>query len=243
MRFNERAATYDLHAAPQRHFARGVAEFIGNPPPAQAVELGAGTGALTRELVARGFDMMATDASPAMLDLGKRALPEVHWRQLDAFSEPLPRALLQVSSGLLQWAPEPGRVLQAWRAGLLPGGGMVHAFPCEPCLSEWRQVSHHSPIVWRSPADWVQLFERAGLSVKRQQLWTAQFWFSSALEMVRSMHASGVTGAPSLTTAQLRHALREYQGLYGTGQGVPATWAWLAIEAVDSGSKSSGGGV
>jgi SAM-dependent methyltransferase len=243
MRFNERAATYDLHAAPQRHFALGVAEFIGNPPPAQALELGAGTGALTRELLARGFDVEATDASPAMLDLGKSALPGVHWRQLDAFSERLPQVVLQVSSGLLQWAPEPEQVLGAWRAGLLPGGRMVHAFPCEPCLNQWRQVSHHSPIVWRTPAEWVELFERAGLKVKRQQLWTEQFWFSSALEMVRSMHASGVTGAPSLTTAQLRQAVREYQRLYGTGQGVPATWAWLAIEAVASGSKSSGGGV
>ncbi len=243
MRFNERAATYDLHAGPQRGFARRVAEFIGNPPPTGALELGAGTGALTRELVMRGFDVVATDASPAMLDLGKSALPKGTWQKLDAFSERLPESALQVSSGLLQWAPDPFKVLRTWCDGLLAGGCMVHAFPCEPCLREWREVSHYSPIVWRDPAGWVRLFESAGLIVKRRQVWTEQFWFSSALEMVRGMHASGVTGAPSLSTAQLRHALKEYQRLYGTGQGVPATWAWLAIEAVASGSKSSGGGV
>ena len=51
MRFDVCAHTYDEHAGPQRFFAERVAQFIGAKSTENILELGAGTGALTRHLI------------------------------------------------------------------------------------------------------------------------------------------------------------------------------------------------
>ncbi len=232
MRFEERALTYDAHAAPQRSFAEKVAQSLQCSPGDQVLELGAGTGALTSFLCARpGIRVNATDASPAMVALGRTAVPQAKWSVLDAFSQPLPPSTLQVSSGLLQWAPDPVRVLQSWRQSLLLGARMLHAFPCQPCLQEWREVLRESPVFWRTEGEWLELFSAAGLRVSQKNLWMDRWSFASALEMVRSMHRSGVTGQARVGPGVLRAALRAYEKQYRCADGVWATWAWLAVEA------------
>ena len=232
MRFEERALTYDANALPQRSFASKVAQSLQCSPSDEVLELGAGTGALTAFLCARpGLRVVATDASPAMVALGKTAVPLAQWKILDAFSETLPPSTIQVSSGLLQWAPDPARVLQSWKQGLLPGARMLHAFPCQPCLQEWRDVLHESPVFWRSEGEWLELFAAAGLRVTRKSLWKDRWFFGSALDMVRAMHRSGVTGRARVGPGALRSALRSYDRQYGSPEGVWATWAWLAVEA------------
>ncbi|MEY4388176.1 MAG: Malonyl-[acyl-carrier protein] O-methyltransferase [Verrucomicrobiota bacterium] len=229
MRFDVCAHTYDEHAGPQRFFAERVAHFIGAKSTENILELGAGTGALTQAL--KGSFVLATDASPAMIERGSQFVPLAHWSVLDAFSEPLPVAGLQVSSGLLHWANDPSAMLATWKTFLMPGGRMVHAVPCEPCLKEWRALVPESPVPWRDEAEWLKIFERAGLRVTRSQSWTHQAVCSSALEMVRGFHRTGVTGRVRVGPGRLRHALREYDVQHRVPGGVQATWAWLAIEA------------
>jgi len=250
MRFDICAHTYDEHAGPQRFFAEHVAQFIGAKPPGLIVELGAGTGALTRCLigapstasartdasesqagVARVAPILATDASPKMVDRGRLAVPQARWSVLDAFREPLPAAALQVSSGLLHWADDPGAVITRWKTHLAPGGRMIHAIPCEPCLAEWRALVPESPVPWRNEAEWLRIFERAGLQVSRSLTWTHTDTCSSALEMVRGFHRTGVTGRMRVGPARLRKALRAYDTNHGMTSGVKTTWVWLAIEA------------
>ena len=235
MRFDSFAASYDLHAVSQRAFAARVAKFI-RPEPGEAVlELGAGTGALTRCLLAwTAGPIKATDVSQAMLQLGRQAVPQAEWAELDAFSGSIPASSLQISSGLLQWAPEPARVLQAWKRALKPGGRMAHAFPCEPCLVEWRALAPESPLHWRDEGTWLRLFEQSGLRVRRRELWVKQFVFPSSLELPRAMHRSGVTGRPRLGAGRLRRVLRDYDARHSCSQGVASTWTWLAIEACAS---------
>lgn len=246
MRFNVCAHTYDQHAGPQRFFAERVARLIGAKPTESILELGAGTGALTQHLIrapstvaancARsetvpGVPVLATDASPAMVERGRLGVPQAHWAVLDAFSQPLPVALLQVSSGLLHWASDPAATLVQWKSFLGPGGRMVHAVPCEPCLAEWRALVPESPVPWRSEAEWRSIFEHAGLQVIRSQCWMHSAVCASALEMVRGFHRTGVTGRVRVGPARLRHALREYDAQHCVPGGVQATWAWLAVEA------------
>lgn len=232
MRFDECASSYDDHALPQRVFAARVAAFIGEPPAGKALEMGAGTGALTRCLAGRpGVRWVATDSSPAMLAIGQRAAPQAEWALLDAFREPIPTADLQVSSGLLQWAPDPGQALARWAAAVRSGGRMVHAFPCEPCLREWRSLVPHGPLRWRSEVEWQKLFAQAGLEILRSQAWKDTAVLRSALDLVRGLHHSGVTGRPQLTPGRLRAALRTYDARFCTAGGVAATWAWMVIEA------------
>jgi trans-aconitate methyltransferase len=232
MRFDERARTYDANSLPQRSFAARVSEFLDCSPGDRVLELGAGTGALTAWLCSRpGLQVLATDASQAMVALGKAAVPKAEWHVLDAFREKLPRAKLQVSSGLLQWAEDPVQVLRSWQQALEPGARMVHAFPCKPCLQEWREVLKDSPVRWRDEDDWLDIFSTAGLRVARKSLWMDRWVFGSALDMVRSMHRSGVTGQVRVGPGSLRSAMRVYDTRYRTVDGVTATWAWLAVEA------------
>lgn len=232
MRFDSFAHSYDLHAAPQRAFAARVAQFIQPRLDEDILELGAGTGALTRCLLARGSaDIRATDGSRAMVELGRRSAPGAQWGQWDAFSGPVPAARLQVSSGLLQWAAEPVKVLENWRSSLKAGGRMVHALACEPCLREWRGLVPESPLQWRDEASWLGYFKNAGLRVSRHELWVERFFFPSSLDLLRAMHRSGVTGQPQLGAGRLRRALRNYALRHSSPQGVVSTWAWLAVEA------------
>jgi len=239
MRFDVCADTYDEHAGPQRFFAERVAQFINAKPDDTILELGAGTGALTKCLsecrasVQSGETyILATDASPAMVQRGRLIAPQVPWSVLDAFNEPLPVAALQVSSGLLHWALDPVATLERWKGCLAPGGRMVHAIPCEPCLVEWRALVPESPVPWRDEAGWRWMFERAGLRINRAQSWSHATVCDSALAMVRGLHRSGVTGRVRVGPGRLRRALRDYEEQHQVPGGVQATWAWLAVEAM-----------
>lgn len=229
MRFDVCAHTYDEHAGPQRFFAERVAQFIGAGPHDLIVELGAGTGTLTRLL--RSKMIFATDASPKMVEAGRQAVPNAHWQVSDAFDERIPLAEVQVSSGLLHWSEDPVSILGRWKNRIHPKGRMVHAIPCEPCLVEWRVLVPESPVPWRSEAEWLKIFERAGLRVTRSQSWTHTEVCSSALEMVRGFHRTGVTGRVRVGPSRLRRALRAYDAKHRVAGGVKATWAWLAVEA------------
>jgi SAM-dependent methyltransferase len=239
MRFDACASSYDENAKPQRFFAERVAQFINTSVAQQPrgatsiLELGAGTGALTRCLCTLGCSaILATDASPAMVRYGRTAVPAASWSVLDAFAGPIPSAALQVSSGLLHWAREPADMLARWKSFLPEGGRMIHAIPCDPCLAEWRAIVPDSPVLWRDAAGWRSVFITAGLQVCRSQLWTHQAVAYSAIELVRGFHRSGVTGGVRIGPGRLRRALRDYDLRNRTPAGTVATWAWLAIEAM-----------
>jgi len=167
MRFDTCAHSHDTHAMAQRAFAARIAQFAGVKPGETILEFGAGTGALTLHLCDAGAHVRATDISAAMVSLGRAAVPSAVWSELDAFREPLPECPFQVSSGLLQWAEEPVSILQQWKASLTPGGKMVHAFACEPCLMEWRRLVGESPVRWRDERAWCEVFSTAGCSSRR----------------------------------------------------------------------------
>lgn len=232
MRFDQCAAHYDSHAGPQRAFAPEVVRFATIEVGSEVLELGAGTGILTKFLCnLKDVHVEATDVSPSMVRIGRQAVPQAHWSVLDAFQGPVPPGSLQISSGLLQWAKDPHEVLKRWRESLRPGGRMIHAFPCEPCLKEWREIVSQGPLVWRDEPAWKSVFESAGLKVSRSALWIEDHVFGSAHEMLRSLHNSGVTGRVHLTPGRLRSCLREYDRRNRKTDGVHVTWAWLAIEA------------
>jgi SAM-dependent methyltransferase len=63
------------------------------------LELGCGSGLLTRELTAAGHHVIATDASPAMLDLARSYAPAADVRILMLPGDPLPAADAVVSVG------------------------------------------------------------------------------------------------------------------------------------------------
>jgi SAM-dependent methyltransferase len=71
-------------------FAVDLAGRVAGRHPAQVLELAAGTGVLTREILAAlpGIEVSATDLNAAMVDLGRRHVPGARWRQADAMDLP-----------------------------------------------------------------------------------------------------------------------------------------------------------
>src|SRR5215211_4201487 len=91
------------------------------------LELGCGSGALTRHLVEAGHRVVATDASPPMLELAREAVPGAEeLRLLKLLDDPLPECDAVVSVGhVLSYLPNEGALeaaLVAAANALRPGG-------------------------------------------------------------------------------------------------------------------------
>jgi len=130
--FGRHAAEYDRHAAVQRRLADELDAALTGTRPRQILELGCGTGYLTRRLRARfpRAELTAIDLSARMLERARAACPgPVRWLLGDAEAvawEPA-RYDLIVSSATVQWFARPAATTAALAAALTPGGCAAHA--------------------------------------------------------------------------------------------------------------------
>jgi SAM-dependent methyltransferase len=89
--FESVAAEYERHRPEYPEEAlRWAAEQLGLGPGARVLDLGAGTGKLTRGLVALGFEVVAVEPGAAMLDQLRTAVPEAETLEASAESIPVP---------------------------------------------------------------------------------------------------------------------------------------------------------
>lgn len=120
------------------------------------LELGCGTGLLTKELVAAGHRVIATDASLAMLDVARELLGDraQEVRQLTLPDDPVPQADAIVAVGHpLNYLPDAkaiDRALIAIAGALRPGG--LLAF--DICDLEWGRARREAPHFAEVREDW-----------------------------------------------------------------------------------------
>jgi SAM-dependent methyltransferase len=125
------------------------------------LELGCGTGLLTKELIAVGHRVIATDASPQMLELASGQLGESaeEIRQLTLPDDPLPDADAIVAVGhpinYLADAAAVDRALVAIADALRPGG--LTAF--DMCDLEWGEARRDAPNYAMAAPDWAIITE------------------------------------------------------------------------------------
>jgi SAM-dependent methyltransferase len=125
------------------------------------LEFGCGSGLLTRELIAAGHRVIATDASPAMLEIARAEIgakaEEV--RKLTLPDDPLPEADAIVAVGHpINYLPDAAaidRALVAIAGALRPGG--LLAF--DVCDLEWGQARRNAPAAGRTGDDWAVITE------------------------------------------------------------------------------------
>ena len=120
------------------------------------VELGCGSGHLTRHLLEGGHRVIATDASPAMLDLALSAVPNVEdLRLLVLPDDPIPAADAIVSVGhVLSYLPDEAAIGRAFRAicsALRPGGILA----LDICDLKWGETRRDAPLSASVSDDWV----------------------------------------------------------------------------------------
>ncbi|KAA0235007.1 MAG: Trans-aconitate 2-methyltransferase [Acidimicrobiales bacterium] len=119
------------------------------------LELGCGSGLLTRHLIDAGHRVIATDASPSMLDLARENVGNAEeLRQLVLPDDPIPPADAIVSVGhVLNYLPDEASLLRAVTAAtraLRPGGLIA----IDLCDLEWAEARRDSPPLARIEQDW-----------------------------------------------------------------------------------------
>ena len=119
------------------------------------LELGCGSGLLTRHLVDAGHRVLATDASPAMLDLAREIVPDAEAvTRLVLPDDPIPACDAIVSVGHpLSYLPDEAsieRALVAAAQALRPGGVLA----VDVCDLEWGTARHNAPNLGRVTDEW-----------------------------------------------------------------------------------------
>jgi|ETNmetMinimDraft_22_1059887.scaffolds.fasta_scaffold00032_47 SAM-dependent methyltransferase len=233
MRFDRKAAQYHEKADIQKLVADWCGDWIERDcQDKKAVELGAGTGLLTRHLALRGFESFAaTDLSERMLEQGRARLPMVDWKRLDAWSCDVQEVDRLYASSLLQWAPDPLEVLKNWRAALKPEGRVLTSFFAKGSLKEFvKRRSEFSAIPWRRKKDWLRLFEEAGFQVLRIDSRRDLISYESAREALRAIHDMGAVTDRRMGVGELRRFLKECDA--ATEGSFELSWRALRVECV-----------
>lgn len=142
------------------------------------LELGCGSGSLTRHLVTAGHRVVASDASPAMLELARAHLPGVELVRLTLPDDPLPEADAVVSVGhCLSYLPSPRAIdegLLAACAALRPGGILAIdlcdlSYADRPVDVPYVQVTDEWAIVTRYATPSPERFDRDITTFLRQE--------------------------------------------------------------------------
>ncbi|KDE20986.1 dethiobiotin synthase [Acetobacter aceti 1023] len=220
------AEKYDQAATAQRIAActlfRRIQTSLAEKKPLRILEIGCGTGLLTEYLCTNWPDaeILATDFAPNMLARTKSRLGErVFYHLMDAAAPDVSGPFDLICGNLvLQWLPEPAKVLQNLARLLAPGGVLAVSTVLDGTFAEWQQACQQegeqagTPVYpklaevqnWRLPAF------SGGWGV--QDIVQA---FADGLDFVRHLKVTGASvpreGVMPLSPARLRRVAMQFQ--------------------------------
>jgi malonyl-CoA O-methyltransferase len=248
MRFDRASGTYEHVTPVQADMAHRLAGLVPvDSPPARVLELGCGTGHLTRALLRRlpASTFVVTDLAPSMLSACAERLNEldrdrVELRELDARAPRLDESFdLLASSAVVQWFPDLASHLRACRALLRPGGRYALSGFCRGNFPELEALLSTPPWDFPEPPGHAlsraeELAKEAGFEVVLREDAAVELVYPSALEFLRAIALAGASRAPRegrpLTRALLRRLLDTYDARNAVAGGVKATWKpWFLL--------------
>lgn len=221
-RFDRAAPTYDEAAQAQKQITLALAEAIAAlpwPMGARVLELGCGTGQLTRALIGRlePVEWIASDLAPAMLARLGQGLhhPALSLGRLDAAQPDVPLGFDLVCSSLtLQWLDDPASVIDRWRALVRPGGVLAFSTLLAGSFAEWREALMAAGVAEPEPAlptlDELRAWVGPGAQVRTLDLTES---YPDGLSFLRALRRAGVDAAlgRTLSAGALRRALKEFE--------------------------------
>lgn len=210
------------------------------PCPGSILELGCGTGHLTRALARRfpRIPILATDLSEAMLRNARENwdLPSLpSWRCLDARNPGLPGRTfdLVASNALVQWFPDLRQHFGRCREVSAEKGGLVVSGFCDDHFPELQRILTSPPFEYpRGPGHSPGAVEKAvresgwELSTLVTEEWPVSY--PSAWSFLSQLRDSGANRPPlsgrNLGRAGLRALLERLEGEASGPEGIRITW-------------------
>ena len=228
-RFSAAAETYDRHARPQKALAQSVISVLPEMYPEQILELGAGTGQLTR-LLTEHFPEVPIDA----IDLAEKMVehsrstfsrfPQINWIVDDAQTYwGGSRYPLIASSSALHWVADLSATFNNIFQSLEPGGIFVLGMMLDGTLKELHQLRKEiapektPQLNLPSYAETLTALEAAGFQVVRKKHSEEEILYPDSKAFLKAIHEQGVTGgkvsagnAP-LSRPELSQLVADYQ--------------------------------
>lgn len=232
-RFSAAAPTYDTHARVQNMAAEKLVRLI---PPSQStahiLEVGCGTGSLTRHLLSSFPEATidAIDVSPEMIKTASRnfaAAPTIHWHVADARTfHGRSRYELITSNCALHWIDPLLEGLHNLVQRLAPGGQFTFSIMLDGTLRELREsrlrIAPDKQPEGKLPrlAEIIDSLELSGCSVVESLEEVEIETYSSAASFLRAIHDMGVTGGTvsralsPLTRGEINRLIADYNAHY-----------------------------
>ena len=232
--FGNKASSYEAHAFVQSDAAAWLAEWILPLSDCKScLELGAGTGLLTRYLEGRFEYLECSDIEPSMIEKCQYKFPTATHSIRNAWKKQTDTGKwdLITASSLLQWASDPEAVMRNWRYLLKPNGRILTSLFIKPSLPEMSDVTGgKSPLVWRDSNTWKTIFESAGLRIERIEDKTMRYHYKSALHLWKSIHGTGTAVSRKIPPSQMMRFFRDYESKFSDKEGIYATWTFCRVE-------------
>ncbi len=249
-RFSASAGTYDGSATVQFVAAEKVMELLAETnPPKRILEIGCGTGLLTRMLVDRFPDaaIEGVDIADSLVAAARTSFEgnsNVHLYTADGRTMRESRTFgLVVSSSSLHWMPPLKKTFEKLAACLVPGGKLVFSMMVDGTLAELREsrlrVAAHKTATERLPSTEEVMLTLADVGFKScfEERHAVRAHYESATEFLYSIHNVGVTGGPisahkkPLNRSELGALVSNYGKNYTDDDGVFATYQLLCVVA------------
>lgn len=160
-------------------YGEDVLALIDAEPGSLVVDLGCGSGALTKKLAERGYEVLGADASADMVAAAKAAYPELNFVCADAVTfEPERRADVIFSNAVMHWIDrdKQGEAAKHIYDALVPGGKFVCEFGGSGCarsvhetlaeLFAERGLTYKNPFYFPTIGEYTPILEAAGFTVR-----------------------------------------------------------------------------
>lgn len=241
-RFSAAAETYDRHARPQLALAQSVVSMLPEMYPEQILELGAGTGQLTRLLTERFPDVLidAVDVAEKMVEHSRakfRRFPQINWIVGDAQTYwGGDRYPLIVSSSALHWVVDLKATCENIFECLEPGGTFALGMMLQGTLKELHELREEiapektPDLTLPTYEETKACLQSAGFHLERRKHSEEEIIYENASAFLKAIHEQGVTGgkvsagnAP-LNRTELGQLVAGYEENYPSDGGVYATY-------------------
>ncbi|MGH1403970.1 MAG: methyltransferase [Alphaproteobacteria bacterium] len=172
-RFDMQASQYGQNNDIQDEIAQTLATHLPPIPNANILEIGCGTGALTRHLLNQYPDAQfhITDISQRMVNAARQSISTEHQIEWGIMDGELPTSDRQydliVSSMAFQWFENHEAALTQLTKMLKPSGHLFFSVPSAKSFKEWRETlsSLSLPHGFPTTPEWPQIFKEEEITI------------------------------------------------------------------------------